>query len=160
MIVGEEAFEFFEGKRKLQSPKLCAQPNTQPAIAELFSEPFIYIFNHNDKSSFYKNLINSVKKDYEQYFDSSLPIFSDMEVTEEMLANKNMLILGDQFSNLKVQALVNSVLPKFPTKLNSMSIHRNGTTGRNFVLVQTSRTNPRLLRFPWIEGTQNSIIMK
>ena len=108
VLVGEEAFDFFDGK----SSKNTAVPITHNndsciAIADLYSSPFVYVYNEANHTVYYRNLVKTIRDDYKDYMFTELPIVSDTDITDEMLQSKNLFLIGDHFDNDRLMALIN-----------------------------------------------------
>jgi len=162
VVAGREAFDFFDGKCRSTLPDRTARAdigyNADPAVADLYARPFVYVYDHENRSAHYHNFIKCLKDDYGQYMDSPLPLVADDKLTQEMLADKNFFLIGGNFCNSEMQKLVTAARQDGTTHRDGLSVHRHPSDmKRLFVLYDiTSKTN-QIFRYPWIAGTQQSI---
>ncbi len=161
LLTGSEAFDFFDGKSRSSKGQVGASGFEDPdfVVADLYSEPFVYVQSKADLTGFYFNLVHSLSKDYCQYLDTNFPLILEDRLTDEILSTRNLFLIGDRFSNRALNKLVEQAKTESGKNGgNCLSIHRNMATDRKFVLLQVDRKNVRMLRFPWIEGTQKTFV--
>ena len=93
-VVGREACEFFKDRKKIHRRFGNNKPLPEDTtIADFYSKPFVYVYNAADTSHVYKEVVDNIRKEYEQYLYSKLPLVPDMRVTQMMLREKIMAVL-------------------------------------------------------------------
>ena len=156
VVAGREAFEFFDGKRK-EGKTLANAPIQEIAIADLYAQPYSYVYCHDNRSALYRSIVLAMQHEYEDYLDCSMPLLSDDEVDETTIANRNLFLIGDHFCNPHLQQLVASTGNNISDDLSQVSIHYNPNNWkRKFVLYRISAKDKRIMRFPWIIGTRQT----
>lgn len=162
VVAGEEAFDFFDGKSRTGTSKHYVEKDTSLVIADMYSKPFVYVYNSTDNSSYYQYVKKTLVDDYEEYLYCKCPLVPDNEVDNEMLATKNLFLIGDKFANDELMKLVVYAKSENPDIVdeaaNVISIHRNPHNDRVFVMHQSSPSVSMLLKHPWINGMET--IMK
>ncbi len=109
-VVGREACEFFKDKKKIHRRFRSYKPLPEDStIADFYSKPFIYVYNAADTSSVYKEVVDNIRNEYEQYLYSKLPLVPDMRVTQKMLREKNVFLIGDKFNCYNVKHFVEAI---------------------------------------------------
>lgn len=106
VLTGDEAFEFFKDKKRTEKKELKNFKKENHVIADLYSKPFVYIYNSNDKSIQYKELIDSIRTEYESYHFSKLPLLPDTLVDSNHIQSKNIMLIGNTYTNNAVNKLL------------------------------------------------------
>lgn len=156
VVAGREAFDFFDGKRrkdKVVSSNLLAYDN-QPAVLDMYAQPFVYVYDHDNPSRRYRHIIEHIQQDYEEYMDSPLPLVPDNQVTWDMMSSKNIFLIGSEFCNPEMQKLVDAARQEGDYPSGSLSIHRNPQfPNRLFLFWNLDSHTTRIMKYPWIEAT-------
>ncbi len=109
-VVGREACEFFKDRKKIHRRFRGYKPLPEDStIADFYSKPFIYIYNVADTSKIYKEVVDSIRNEYELYLYSKLPLYPDMQVTQKMLKEKNVFLIGEKFDCYNVKHFVEAI---------------------------------------------------
>lgn len=131
LVVGRDACEFFKDKRKeKKAHNYYSFPPRDTTVADFYSKPFIYVYNASDTSSVYKKLVRDIQNEYEDYLYARLPfekqtivprmpLIPDTRVTKNMLVEKNVFLIGTQFTCQHVKTFAEMV------KRNVMEEGRN-----------------------------------
>lgn len=159
VVVGTEAFDFFDGKSRRGGTSPYVQPDSDLVIADLYSSPFVYVYNAHDNRAFYKNLVKMMKDDYAEYMNTTLPLVAEENIDETMLKSKNLFLIGDTFINPHLSSLVDSVKQKntniHTMNQNTISIHQNALfPQQSFVIYSVTPQDPYLFKYPWIDGVE------
>lgn len=178
LIVGSDACEFFGDKRKVMRSHIrYTFPPKDTTIADFYSKPFIYIYNARDTSAVYKELVDSIKEEYEVYLYSVLPLdednvlprmpmIPDTRVTRKILSGKNIFLVGEDFSNPLVGNLIKRVKSKNGIKKKddiSLTLHKDPNYKERLVLLYTSQKGSHfkhLINYPWKYGFSRRMIAK
>ena len=166
VVVGEETFDFFDGKSKKSRPTQPSRENDSCfAVADLYSSPFVYVYNKSNQTVRYRNLVNAICKDYEEYMCSKLPIVSDADLTDDMLASKNLFLLGDRFDDDRLTDLIKAARrdnPRLDDDVKSyISVHRNPDFDERLFAVYVSLPDAKkYFTYPWIDGVERVMISK
>ena len=110
VLVGEEAFDFFKDKRRDPAQREKKGTVKHPrVIADLYSRPFVYVYNADDTRPAYRAAIDSLRREYETYLFAKLPLVPDTLLTADALAEKNLFLLGMHFRNPHLRQIVNEI---------------------------------------------------
>ena len=159
LLVGEEAFNFFKGKKRGTIPMHRSENNQTMQIADFYSEPYVYVYNSNDSTKEYGIWVDSVRNEYESYFHSALPLIADTLVSKQMMCERNIFILGNGFAEsfcLSLpQGFLTSVLLNNQRSMEIMMLLKNPINpDRKIILDIPSRIDspyPRM-EMPWENG--------
>lgn len=164
VVAGKEAFDFFDGKSSHGIRSSIIQPDTNIVVADLYSKPFVYVYNTHCKSAYYKDFVQTIKRDYEEYMNTTLPLVPEEMLDENLLMSKNLFLIGDEFETPVLSSLVDSIKRKepdlFETNQNSISIHKNTHSQKLFVICSSHPESPFYFKFPWIDGMEKTIKSK
>lgn len=156
VVAGREAFDFFDGKRR-QDKTLSTNPlvyDYQPAVLDMYAEPFVYVYDHDNPSRRYRHIIEHIQQDYEEYMDSPLPLVPDNQVTWDMMSSKNIFLIGNEFCNPELQKLVDAARQEGDYPSGSLSIHRHPQySNRLFLFWNLDSHTTRIMQYPWIDAT-------
>jgi hypothetical protein len=157
LVVGEEAFDFFDGKIKSNFRSAEEKLDTENVIFEMYSKPFIYVYNSCDQSDYYRKWVARTKKDYEKYFFSKLPIVADKDVDERLMKTKNIFFIGDHFENPIINNCINKIKKQSPELFtvgtNCISIHPSPIDSKKKIVIYNSYSgDPSYFKYPWIDG--------
>jgi hypothetical protein len=120
--------------------------NLQGPIDDAFMEGFLCVRGtgkpwHAATQKYAEGNLQRFKQEWSQYLRGDLPIKDDVDVTEEDIAGKNLILFGDPASN----ALIAQVLDGLPLKWTKESVALGGKTGSAAdhvpVLIQPSPLN-------------------
>ena len=166
-VVGRDACMFFKDKKKsykrIRSYKPLPNDST---IADFYSEPFIYIYNVADTSKTYKEVVDSIRNEYELYLYSKLPLYPDMQVTQKMLKEKNIFLIGDKFSCYYVKSFAeaiqrNAICPTDSTV--TLAAYNKPYNWEGKMLLYTSDKPEHfkhIVNYPWKRGFRRTITKK
>lgn len=158
VVAGSEAFDFFDGKVKSGVKGTMVLPDTNLVVADLYSKPFVYVYNNRDYSAFYRSWLRTIQNDYEEYMNTPLPLVAEDAVDDEMLRTKNLFLIGTEFENPFLAGLVDSARSEEPNLIertrNSISIHRNVLTQKLYVICSSTSQDPSYFKYPWIDGME------
>lgn len=163
VVTGKEAFDFFDGKKKKRTTAVHdVSSDSCMAVVDMYSSPFVYVYESGNHSSDYRNMVNLISHDYKDYLFNSLPLVADVDVTDEMLAGKNLFLIGDHFCNDRLNALVEVAKTENGSVEDGvksvMSIHVNPEhKDRRFVVYSFSADSRKYFKFPWIEGVERIV---
>ena len=157
VLVGEEAFEFFDGKSKRNRKPVQHSKNHKQVVADFYTKPYVYVYSASDRSYYYRNLVTIMKKDYKDYLFADLPLVADRDVDEDLLKNKNVFLIGDKFQNSLLTGMVENIENESPELfefgVNSLSIHDNPYSKDNSIVIYCSYpSDGSHFRYPWIDG--------
>lgn len=170
LIVGRDACEFFVDKRKERKKHIrYTFPPRDTTIADFYSKPYIYVYNAQDTTNVYKELVDSIREEYEVYLYSVLPLdkdnglprmpmVPDMRVTRKMLSEKNIFLIGEDFTNSLVDNLVKRVKRDNISSRRgdiSLTLHNSPDVKEHLILLYTSRKGSRFkhrINYPWRYG--------
>lgn len=132
VLAGEEAFEFFKDKKRNKDAESKCGSDTREnrVIADLYSKPFVYVYNSDDHSELYKNLLDSIKTEYEAYHYPKLPLLADSLLTKNHILCKNIMLIGATFKS-KIAARLIQDINYVPTRYSKghgaveMKVHSN-----------------------------------
>ena len=158
VVAGSEAFDFFDGKVRNGVMKSAVMPDTSIVVADLYSQPFVYVYNNHNHGAYYKNMVHTIQGDYKEYMNTDLPLITEDEVDEKMLKSKNVFLIGHVFENPLLVELVDSVKREesdlIDEKRSSISIHRNTLTQKLFVISSFTSQDASYFKYPWIDGME------
>ena len=154
----EGLMEQIQGKVKSGVKASAVLPDTNLVVADLYSKPFVYVYNSHDHSAYYKNMVHTIQGDYKEYMNTDLPLITEDEVDEKMLKSKNVFLIGHVFENPLLVELVDSVKREesdlIDEKRSSISIHRNTLTQKLFVISSFTSQDASYFKYPWIDGME------
>lgn len=161
VVVGEEAFDFFDGKSKRNRSIVNCEKDEEKVVLDFYSKPYVYVYNASDASYYYRNLVAMMKNDYKEYMFTDLPLVADSDVDDEMMKLKNLFLIGDRFCNDKLKYVAEKVKEGSPNLfedgINSLSIHANPLSERKSVVIyRTFASDDSYFKYPWIDGTKAS----
>ncbi|MCR5069120.1 MAG: hypothetical protein K6A78_04900 [Prevotella sp.] len=166
LVVGRDALEYFRDKtREKGRGTHYSFPPRDTTVADFYSKPFIYVYNSADKSAVYKQLVDSIRNEYETYLYAKLPLIADTKVTPGMLAGKNVFLIGEQFTNCHVREYARLVAAKKPkcNKSETMLTQVESPYSKeHLALLYTSGKGSRFvhsINYPWIRGFRRTIIV-
>lgn len=164
-VVGRDACEFFKDKkkhhRKVGGYKHLSNDST---IADFYSKPFIYVYNAEDTSLVYREFVDSIRNEYEQYLYSKLPLYPDMQVTPKMLREKNVFLIGDKFGCYNINRFVEDIQRESScAKANTvtLSVYDKPHHWDGKVLIYTADKHKNLkhiINYPWKRSFRKRII--
>lgn len=163
-VVGWDACEFFKDKKKVNK-KLCGSKYNyiDSTIVDFYSTPFIYVYNAADTSSIYKEVIDSIRNEYEQYLYSKLPLYPDIQVTRKMLKEKNIFLIGDKFSCYHVKMFAEAMRKDISNPADStvtLTVYDKPYNWEGKVLLYTSdkpECFKHIVNYPWKRGFRRTI---
>ena len=166
LVVGRDALEFFRYKTRSKSRSShYLFPPRDTTVADFYSTPFIYVYNSTDTSAVYKQLVDSIRNEYETYLYAKLPIIPDTRVTKTMLKEKNIFLIGEQFTNRHVREYARQVVDRKPRcdKSETMLTQMTSPYSRKHItLLYISGKGSRFvhsINYPWIRGFRRTIIV-
>ncbi len=111
LLVGEEAFSFFQGKERAVSSRRKEEKKIirEKIIADLFSQPFVFVYDSSNKSEQYKQVVDSIKNEYEDYFFSKIPLITSDSLNLQSIINKNIFFIGHKFNNQEIKNLISKL---------------------------------------------------
>ena len=165
-VVGKEACEFFKDKKKEhRNRNHYKKLPSDTTIADFYSKPFIYVYNADDTSAVYKEVVENIRKEYESYLYSKLPLVPDTRVTRKMLREKNIFLIGNSFSCYHVNSFAEDIIkestlevPEDRTVTLSVFNKPYGWDGK--VLLYTADKNENfnhVINYPWKRGFRRSV---
>lgn len=159
VVVGEEAFDFFDDKRGNNSTSIEKPLESEMVISEMYSKPFVYIYNASNRSNYYRNFVTLLKTDYEDYLFTKLPLVADTEINEELLRTKNVFLIGDHFDNAIIDNYMKAIKQQSPDMfefgVNTISIHANPQYKDKSIVIYNSYPNDKsYFKYPWIDGVE------
>ena len=175
LIVGRDACDFFKDKTKAHRTHAKYRfPVNDTTVADFYSRPFIYVYNAADTSAVYRQLVADVRKEYESYLYSILPIdrdtvtcrmplVPDTRVTRRMLAEKNVLLIGENFGCHNVRAFAKEVINAKPHVKEDevvLTATRNPYNSDGMALLYTSGRGPHfkhIINYPWRHGFRRTM---
>lgn len=178
LIVGRDACEFLLDKHKETRKHIrYSFPPKDTTVTDFYSKPFVYVYNARDTSVVYKELVDNIREEYEVYLYSVLPLdkdngllrmpmVPDTRVTHKMLSEKNIFLVGEDFTNPSVGDLVKRIRSKKECKKKddiTLSLHNNPDNKDHLILLYTSRKGSRfkhLINYPWKSGFCRRMIAK
>lgn len=113
-------------------------PIKQYIIADLFSEPFIFVIDQSNKNPKYLEVVDSLRKEYTTYLFSNIPIKNSDELTANDLS-KNLFLIGHNFENKTLQRIINQLPIRIAS--NSILINNQSYNGKK-CLFQCIFENP------------------
>ena len=159
VVAGREAFEFFDGKVNTHKQLSSSGSAAGTAIADFYAAPFMYVYSHENNSEHYVKMVKAMSDTYEEYLYTPLPIVEEDDLTDDMIATKNLFLMGNTFHNKDLQALVMAAESEcagiLPDSVNSMSLHHSPKDrNRLFIWNRIFPNDGSLLPHPWIDGTK------
>jgi hypothetical protein len=163
-VVGREACEFFKDRKKIHRRFRGYKPLPEDStIADFYSKPFIYIYNVADTSKIYKEVVDSIRNEYELYLYSKLPLYPDMQVTQKMLKEKNVFLIGDQFGCYHVKNFAEAIQRNAVCPVDStvtLAAYNKPYNWEGKVLLYTSgkpKHFKHIVNYPWKRGFRRTI---
>lgn len=163
-VIGREACDFFKNKKKTHvKPKSYKTPQQDSTIANFYSRPFIYVYNAADTSVVYKELVDSIRNEYELYLYSELPLFPDTRVTQKMLREKNIFLIGDNFNCHHVKEFVKAIKKHGVYSQENgvmLAVHNKpyGWDGKTLLYTSSrSKQFKHIINYPWKQGFRRII---
>lgn len=140
---------------------------TKKIIADLFAEPFLFVFNSSNNSDEYSALVESIKSEYADYLFSALPLVGCNEITESDLSNKNLFFIGDSFDNKAISDMLKlltfSQNDRIGKRTISQTVHVNPINPQKLIVVyKSSDATPfkHRINFPWKNCLESDIYIK
>lgn len=167
-LVGKDAFDFFKDRKKSNnngSKKQFKHPK-DTTIADFYDRPFIYVYNAADTSIVYKELVDSIRNEYERYLYSPLPLVPDTRVTRKMLREKNIFLIGDKFECYNVRKFVESINRDSlcsKDSIISLTVYEKPNAEKGKVLLYASDNGARFrhsINYPWKRGFRRKITIR
>ena len=160
LLVGEEAFNFFKDLSKIDTNKKALNTHNkikEHNIADLYSKPFLYVFNSSDKSKKYMSFVDSIKSEYENFFFSSLPLAADTAVREQDIKTKNLFLVGDSFTNNNINDLLYNIQQEsagdeIDNSSASMTLYPNPNVNEMYVILYKTNDSENMnhaIKAPW-----------
>lgn len=164
VVVGEEAFDFFEGKeRDIRNIKKSPFHSSEMVIADLYGEPFTYVYRAADHSPEYREVVDSIRSEYEHYLFTTIPLLADTLVNQKIVERKNLFLIGDQFDNELLNLCIDSLESKedgFINKGVSLRIYDNPVAKWNKIAIYraaSGKTLKHVIHYPWKDGLKREI---
>lgn len=165
-VVGRDALEFFRDKTRRKGKGMrYSFPPRDTTVADFYSKPFIYVYNSADTSAVYRQLVDSIRNEYNTYLYAQLPIIPDTRVTKTMLRDKNVFLIGEHFTNRHVREYARQVVARKPQCRKSEMMLTQMTSPfskEHLTLLYTSGKGSRFvhsINYPWIHGFRRTIIV-
>lgn len=176
LLVGREACDFFKDKSRAHRAHVKYRfPVNDTTVADFYRRPFIYVYNAVDTSAVYRRLVADVRREYESYLYSRLPIDNDTvtcrmplvpdtRVTHRMLAEKNVFLIGEDFGCHNVMAFAREVAkgkPRVRAEEVMLTATENPYNSGGMALLYTSGRGSRfkhLISYPWRHGFRRTMI--
>ncbi len=179
LIVGRDACEYFKDKKREPAGHTkYSFPPCDTTVADFYSQPFVYVYNASDTSAVYRTLVTDIQNEYEDYLYARLPLekqtivphmplIPDTRVTEKMLKEKNVFLIGDRFICDKVKAY--SALVKVTAVYDKhaydvfLTLCKNPYSKERMTLLYTSKRGPHfkhVISCPWKSGLQRTLTSK
>ena len=175
LLVGREACDFFKDKSRAHRAHVKYRfPVNDTTVADFYRRPFIYVYNAADTSAVYRRLVADVRKEYEGYLYSRLPIDNDTvtcrmplvpdtRVTRRMLAEKNVFLIGEDFGCHNVRAFAREVAkgkPRVRAEEVMLTATENPYNSGGMALLYTSGRGSRfkhIISYPWRHGFRRTM---
>lgn len=112
LLVGEEAFRFFEDKSRLNNrttskyPSKQDMPDNKGVIADLFSKPFLFVYDKRNKST--RAVVDSLSVEYRTNLHCKIPIKDIRELTD-LDFNKNLFVIGHDFPDGRIRDILRTL---------------------------------------------------
>ncbi len=120
-LSSQEAQEFADNPHKHK------RHNLQGPIDDAFMQPFVCVRGTGPpwspaQQDWANWTLDRFSAEFDKWLRGALPIVDDTAVTDEMIANKNLILFGDPGSN----SLLAKILPQLPVKWDESKITVNG----------------------------------
>ncbi len=164
VLVGEEACEFFRGKqRNNPTKKMLIKPETEIVIADMYAQPFVYVYHAGNKTSEYRILVDSIRHEYEHFFFTDIPLVPDTKLTEKDIMQKNLFLIGDNFDNPEIKAIVEK-LQLHPVSAHSieLSAHVSPLNPHQIINLYRSastKTLRHIIHTPWKDCLKQKVVI-
>lgn len=175
LIVGRDACDFFMRKRKEEIPYWESPAVTKEmTIVDFYSKPFVYVYNSADTSAVYRRLVDSIQTEYETYLYARLPLevdngipkmplVPDSRVTKKQLEEKNIFLIGTDFTCNTLVEFVKSI--EHDNSLqndNGISLTANENPYKKDRMVLIYKSSLRnsfvhMINYPWIYGKKRKM---
>lgn len=172
-VVGRDALEFFSGisgRRKAAGARSYRMPPRNKAVADFYGRPFIYVYNAADTSAAYRKLLDDIREEYEVYLyarlpldtakDVRMPLLPDTRVTQRMLEEYNVFLVGEDFGCPCVKAFAREVVkgkPRMKPGEVTLTACGNPYNKDGMALLYTSAAGSHfkhMVTYPWKGGLQ------
>lgn len=165
LLVGEEAFSYFQDHSKsgyLNDTTPTVVVENERKIPDLFSQPFVFVYDSSNKSNYYENVVHDIQNEYEEYLFSKCPLVSSDNIKAEDILTKNLFLIGEDFDNAKINKII-AALPMTEMKKEHIeqaikgdyifqAIFENPQNSEKSIVVY-STSNPKLfshkIKYPW-----------
>jgi dienelactone hydrolase len=101
-------------------------------IIDLFGDSFVVIANPKDFTN--RQLLDSIKNEYENYYFSEFPIYSSHKIKHLDLSSKNILFIGHDFKNIEIKNLISKL--NFEVKSDQIKIDNKIYKGKNIAFMK------------------------
>jgi dienelactone hydrolase len=121
--------DYDSSRNFMENHDLRKRRNLQGPIDDAFMQPFVCVRGTGkawsaEQTAWANWTLARFEREFDKWFRGRVPIVNDTEVTEEMIADKNLVLFGDPGSN----SLIAKVLGELPIKWTEKSFTINGET--------------------------------
>ncbi|QDV48599.1 prolyl oligopeptidase family serine peptidase [Gimesia fumaroli] len=144
---GWDVLKYEDSKTFIENPNLRKRHNLQGPIDDAFTLPFVCVTGTGtpwqpELNSWSKSVLTLFEKEFDKWLRAKVPVINDTQVTDKIIADKNLILFGDPGSN----ALIAKVVEDLPIEWTKDQITVNGksydTKNHGIALIYPNPLNP------------------
>ncbi|QDT40445.1 Prolyl oligopeptidase family protein [Gimesia alba] len=144
---GWDVLKYEDSKTFIENPNQRKRHNLQGPIDDAFTLPFVCVTGTSspwepELNSWSKSVLTLFEKEFDKWLRAKVPVIKDTQVTDQIIADKNLILFGDPGSN----ALIAKVVEDLPIEWTPDQITVNGksydTKNHGVALIYPNPLNP------------------
>lgn len=144
---GWDVLKYEDSKTFIENPNQRKRHNLQGPIDDAFTLPFVCVTGTGtpwqpELNSWSKSVLALFEKEFDKWLRAKVPVINDTQVTDKIIADKNLILFGDPGSN----ALIAKVVEDLPIEWTKDQITVNGksydTNNHGVALIYPNPLNP------------------
>lgn len=144
---GWDVLKYEDSKTFIENPNQRKRHNLQGPIDDAFTLPFVCVKGTGtpwkpELNAWSQSVLSLFEKEFDKWLRAKAPVINDTQVTDQIIADKNLILFGDPGSN----ALISKVVEDLPIEWTKDEITVNGksydTTNHGVALIYPNPLNP------------------
>lgn len=126
---GWDVLKYDDSKAFIENSNLRKRRNLQGPIDDAFTLPFVCVKGTGtpwtpEQQAWSQSVLSLFEKEFDKWLRGKVPVITDKEVTDQTIADKNLILFGDPGSN----ALIAKIVEDLPIQWSKDQITVNGKT--------------------------------
>jgi dienelactone hydrolase len=140
--------DYDQSRAFANNPQLHKRHNLQGPIDDAFMEPFVCVLPtakpwHDSHAAWAKWTYERFAREFDKWFRGRVPTIKDTELTDELIADKNLILFGDPGSNAVLARVLTGLPIHWTTESLEVAGKRYDPQSHSVALIYPNPLNPQ-----------------